>query len=49
MSVNDYFDYEFDGDTESQADEIINEAKDKFVDLIYENVKSEIEQDKKKL
>lgn len=47
MSVNDYFDYEFDGDTESQADEIINEAKDKFVDLIYENVKSEIEQDKK--
>ncbi len=43
MSVNDYFDYEFDGDTESQADEIVHEAKDKLVDLIYENVKSEIE------
>ena len=43
MSVNDYFDYEFDGDIKSQADEIVHEAKDKLVDLIYENVKSEIE------
>lgn len=47
MSVNDYFDYEFDGDVESQADEIVHEAKDKLVDLIYENVKSEIEEDRK--
>ena len=47
MGVNDYFDYEFDGDVESQADEIVHEAKDKLVDLIYENVKSEIEEDKK--
>ena len=47
MSVNDYFDYEFDGDTESQADEIVHEAKDKLIDLIYENIKSEIEQDRK--
>ena len=39
MSVNDYFDYEFDGDTESQADEIVHEAKDKLIDLIYENIK----------
>lgn len=46
MSVNDYFDYDFDGDVESQADEIVHEAKDKLVDLIYGNVKSEIEQDK---
>lgn len=46
MSVNDYFDYEFDGDIESQADEIVHEAKDKLVDLIYENVKSEIEEDR---
>lgn len=46
MSVNDYFDYEFDGDVESQADEIVHEAKDKLVDLIYENVKSEIEEDR---
>lgn len=46
MSINDYFDYEFDGDVESQADEIVHEAKDKLVDLIYGNVKSEIEQDK---
>lgn len=46
MELNRYFDYEFDGDTESQADEIVHEAKDKLVDLIYENVKSEIEQDK---
>ena len=44
MGVNDYFDYEFDGDVESQADEIVHEAKDKLVDLIYENVKSEIEE-----
>lgn len=43
MELNRYFDYEFDGDTESQADEIVHEAKDKLVDLIYENVKSEIE------
>ena len=47
MSANYYFDHEFDGDTESQADEIVHEAKDKLVDLIYENVKSEIEQDRK--
>lgn len=47
MSVNDYFDYEFDEDIESQADEIVHEAKDKLVDLIYENVKSEIEEDRK--
>lgn len=47
MSVNAYFDYDFDEDTESQADEIVHEAKDKLVDLIYENVKSEIEEDKK--
>lgn len=47
MSVNDYFDYDFDGDVESQADEIVHEAKDKLVDLIYGNVKSEIEQDKR--
>lgn len=46
MSINDYFDYEFDGDVESQADEIVHEANDKLVDLIYGNVKSEIEQDK---
>ena len=47
MSVNDYFDYEFDGDIESQADEIVHEAKDKLIDLIYENIKSEIEEDRK--
>lgn len=47
MELNRYFDYEFDGDTESQADEIVHEAKDKLVDLIYGNVKSEIEQDRK--
>lgn len=47
MSVNDYFDYEFDGDIKSQADEIVHEAKDKLVDLIYGNVKSEIEEDRK--
>jgi len=46
MSVNDYFDYEFDGDVESQADEIVHKAKDELVDLIYENVKSELEQDR---
>lgn len=45
-SVNDYFDHEFDGDVESQADEIVNEAKNKITDLIYESVKSEIEQDR---
>ena len=45
MSVNAYFDYDFDEDTESQADEIVHEAKDKLVDLIYKNVKSEIEED----
>lgn len=43
MGLDRYFDYEFDGDIESQADEIVHEAKDKLVDLIYENVKSEIE------
>ena len=42
MELNRYFDYEFDGDTESQADEIVHEAKDNLVDLIYENEKSEI-------
>lgn len=47
MGVNDYFDYEFDGYVESQADEIVNEAKDKLVDLIYGNAKSEIEEDRK--
>ena len=47
MGVNDYFDYEFDGDVESQADEIVHEAKDKLVDLIYENAKLEIEEDRK--
>lgn len=47
MELNRYFDYDFDEDTESQADEIVHEAKDKLVDLIYENVKSEIEEDKK--
>ena len=47
MGVNDYFDYEFDGDIESQADEIVHEAKDKLVDLIYGNAKSEIEEDRK--
>lgn len=46
MCVNDYFDYEFDEGVESQADEIVHEAKDKLVDLIYENVKSEIEEDR---
>ena len=46
MSINAYFDYDFDEDTESQADEIVHEAKDKLVDLIYENAKSEIEQDR---
>lgn len=46
MGLDRYFDYEFDGDIESQADEIVHEAKDKLVDLIYENVKSEIEQDR---
>lgn len=47
MELDRYFDYEFDGDTESQADEIVHEAKDKLVDLIYENVKSEIEEDRR--
>ena len=47
MGVNDYFDYEFDGDVESQADEIVHEAKNKLVDLIYGNAKSEIEEDRK--
>lgn len=47
MGLDRYFDYEFDGDVESQADEIVNEAKDKLIDLIYENVKSEIEEDRK--
>ena len=47
MELNRYFDYDFDEDTESQADEIVHEAKDKLVDLIYENVKSEIEEDRK--
>ena len=47
MGVNDYFDYEFDGDVESQADEIVHEAKDRRVDLIYGNAKSEIEEDRK--
>ena len=28
MELNRYFDYEFDGDTESQADEIVHEAKE---------------------
>lgn len=46
MGLDRYFDYEFDEDVESQADEIVHEAKDKLVDLIYGNVKSEIEQDK---
>lgn len=46
MGLDRYFDYEFDGDTESQADEIVHEAKDKLIDLIYENVKSEIEEDR---
>lgn len=44
MGLDRYFDYEFDGDVESQADEIVHEAQDKLVDLIYGNVKSEIEQ-----
>ncbi len=47
MSINDYFDYKFDEDIESQADEIVHEAKDRLVDLIYGNAKSEIEEDKK--
>ena len=47
MGLDRYFDCEFDGDIESQADEIVHEAKDKLVDLIYENVKSEIEEDRK--
>lgn len=47
MGLDRYFDYDFDGDTESQADEIVHEAKDKLVDLIYENVKSEIEEDRR--
>lgn len=47
MGVNDYFDYDFDDETESAADEIVHEAKDKLVDLIYENVKSEIEEDRR--
>ena len=47
MELNRYFDYDFDGDTESQADEIVHEAKDKLVDLIYENAKLEIEEDRK--
>lgn len=46
MELNRYFDYEFDEGVESQADEIVHEAKDKIADLIYENVKSEIEQDR---
>lgn len=46
MGLDRYFDYEFDGDVESQADEIVHEAKDKLVDLIYENAKSEIEEDR---
>lgn len=46
MSVNDYFDYDFDEDVESQADEIVHEAEDKIEDLIYERVKSKIEQDR---
>lgn len=47
MGLDRYFDCEFDGDIESQADEIVHEAKDKLVDLIYGNVKSEIEEDRK--
>ncbi len=47
MEINRYFDYEFNGDIESEADEIVNEAKDKLVDLIYENAKSEIEEDRR--
>lgn len=47
MGLDRYFDYEFDRDIESQADEIVHEAKDKLADLIYENVKSEIEEDRK--
>lgn len=47
MGLDRYFDYEFDVDTESQADEIVHEAKDRLVDLIYGNVKSEIEEDRK--
>ena len=47
MGLDRYFDYEFDGDVESQADEIVHEAKDKLVDLIYGNAKSEIEEDRK--
>ena len=47
MGLDRYFDYEFDGDIESQADEIVHKAKDKLVDLIYGNVKSEIEEDRK--
>ena len=46
MGLDRYFDYDFDRDVESQADEIVHEAKDKLVDLIYGNVKSEIEQDR---
>ena len=47
MGLDRYFNYEFDGDVESQADEIVHEAKDKLVDLIYGNAKSEIEEDRK--
>lgn len=47
MGLDRYFDCEFDGDIESQADEIVHEAKDKLVDLIYGNAKSEIEEDRK--
>ena len=47
MGLDRYFNYEFDGDVESQPDEIVHEAKDKLVDLIYGNAKSEIEEDRK--
>lgn len=47
MGLDRYFDCEFEGDIESQADEIVHEAKDKLVDLIYGNAKSKIEEDRK--
>lgn len=41
--MNDYYDYCEDCDRKSKADEIIDDAKNKLVDLIWEQVKGELE------
>lgn len=42
-TYNEYYDYCEDCDRKSKADEIIDEAKEKLVDLIWEQVKGELE------